>query len=49
MIQTIILIIVAILLIIFWYKKINPEATWIYTVYCIGIVIMFWIFALTVS
>lgn len=41
MIPTITVIIVAILAIIFWDKKINPETTWIYAVYVLSIVIIY--------
>lgn len=41
MIPTIIVVIIAILSVIFWHKKINPETTWIYTVYVIGVVIIY--------
>lgn len=34
-------IIVAILSVIFWYKKINPETSWIYGIYCAAVVIIF--------
>lgn len=33
----ILVIIVAIVCIIFWHKKINPETTWIYAIYVIVI------------
>ena len=34
-------IIVAILSIIFWQKKINPDTTWIYALYVLCVVIIF--------
>lgn len=32
---------IAILAIIFWHKKINPETTWIYGLYVLSVVIIF--------
>lgn len=39
----IILGIVGIISLILWYKKIDPNTTWIYGVY-IGIILIFWLF-----
>jgi hypothetical protein len=41
MLATVVVIIGAILAIIFWYKKINPETSWIYVMYVISIVIIY--------
>lgn len=38
---TILVTIVAILSIMFWYKKINPDTTWIYAIYVLIIVIIY--------
>lgn len=41
MIISIIVIIIAILAVIFWQEKINPETTWIYAIYVTFIVISY--------
>lgn len=41
MVAIITVVIVSILAVIFWYKKINPETTWIYGIYVLSIVIIF--------
>ncbi len=38
---TILVVIVAIMSIIFWHKKINPDTTWIYAIYVLTIVIIY--------
>ena len=41
MIPTIVVIIVSILVIIFWHKKIDCETTWLYAIYVCIIVILY--------
>lgn len=41
MIPTITVIIVSILVIIFWHKKIDSETTWVYGIYVVIIVILY--------
>ena len=48
MYSTLVVIIVAILAVIFWHKKINPDTTWIYAIYSILVVIIY-IFAVIIS
>ena len=38
---TIFVIITAILSVMFWHKKINPDTTWIYAIYVLMIVIIY--------
>lgn len=49
MLPIITVIITAILAVIFWYKKINPETIWIYAIYCLAIVVIFLLVVLTVA
>jgi len=37
---SIVLVIVGIIAIIFWHKKINPDTTWIYAMYVISVILM---------
>ena len=39
-IGSIVLAVGGIIAIIFWYKKINPDTTWIYAIYVINIILM---------
>lgn len=41
MVPIILVVIVAILAIIFWQKKINPDTTWIYALYVLCVLIIF--------
>ena len=41
MIPIILVTIIAIISVILWNKKINPETTWIYTIYVILVVIIY--------
>lgn len=45
MIRIAILILVSILMIILWHKKINPKTTWIYLLYSIGVILTYIIFS----
>ena len=44
---TILVIMVAIVSVILWHKKINPEKSWIYAIYVL-IVVIIYLFAVTV-
>lgn len=41
MLPTILVIIASIFAIIFWHKKINPETSWIYSIYVLIVVILY--------
>jgi len=41
MLPIFLVIIASILAIIFWHKKINPETSWIYSIYVLIIVILY--------